>query len=159
MEFVDYYAALNLKRDADAKQIRQAFLAKLDAAPQPEQFQLCTEAYSVLRNRYKRARYDRSLGHLLVIQAYQEDYPSASVFQLNSFKPAFGFKNLIEYFQSWVMKKYNITWEEAQLAQFAYQLGSGKTNPFVILRFPQEQDMKKFIADSLQAKIIKRFGD
>lgn len=157
MEFVDYYAALKLARNADGKQIRKGFLEALEVTRGPEQFQLCTEAYSVLRNRYKRARYDRSLGYLMMVQAQKEDYLSAAVYSLSTSRLSSGFRALIQAFRNWINTRYDLTWEEAQSANFAYQLKRGKENPSLLLRFPTQSDLETFAAKALSEKFIRSF--
>jgi len=159
MDFVDYYAALNLKRDADAKQIRKAFLDKLDKRPDPNNFSIAVEAYGVLRNRYKRARYDRALGHLLVIQTVKENYYSGITYKLSTSKLSYGYKKLIQYFKDWVTERFNLTWEEAQAANYNYQFKSDVANPYVLFRFPQESALQEFAKHLLELKVIRRFDD
>jgi curved DNA-binding protein len=68
MEYKDYYQALGVKRDADAKEIRRAYrkLARQfhpDVNPgdqsAEERFKEATEAYEVLSDPEKRQKYDR----------------------------------------------------------------------------------------------------
>ncbi len=64
---MDYYEVLGVARDADAKQIKRAFLKKArelhpdvnDAPDAEERFKEVNEAYSVLSDERKRANYDR----------------------------------------------------------------------------------------------------
>ena len=65
--FQDYYEALGVSRDADAAEIRRAYrkLARQyhpDVNKEPgaeDRFKAISEAYEVLRDEEKRARYDR----------------------------------------------------------------------------------------------------
>jgi curved DNA-binding protein CbpA len=73
MEFIDYYAALNLPKNATASDVQEAFEKYLED-PTPGRFDVCLNAYATLTNPYKRQRYDKTLGHLLVIQVNSFNY-------------------------------------------------------------------------------------
>jgi len=134
MEVEDYYAALNISRTATIKDIRKAFrqMVKDASASSREAFALAVEAQGVLTNRYKRARYDRLLGHLMVIQVFPEPYSSAIVYQLNSTTPFSGLQNIIMHFKDWIQKKFNLDWEEAVLGNYSYNLLSGAEEPYFV---------------------------
>ena len=79
MEFKDYYQVLGIPRDADQDAVKRAYrrLARKyhpDVSTEPDaedKFKEINEAYEVLSNDEKRARYDR-FGHAGVNGAHNE---------------------------------------------------------------------------------------
>lgn len=154
MEFVDYYAVLNLPKNAQIKDVRKAFDDFMEN-PSPDRFERCTKAYGILTNPYKRARYDKTFGHLMVIEASPQEYLNAIHYRLNSIQPYASLQALIEKFKNWILNKYDFDWREAQLANYSYLLEHNGENFWLVLRFPTSADLEKFAKFLLTHKLIK----
>lgn len=155
MEFVDYYAVLNLPQNARIKEIQKAFDAIVQNPPDPELFEQCAKAYTVLINPYKRARYDKLRGVLLVIQILPRPYPNATVFEINSIQPYASIFSLIEKFKQWIQTKYDYDWSEAQAANFSYTLENAQDESYVLFRFPTKTALQGFSNFLMLNKYIK----
>ena len=154
MEFVDYYAALNLPKDAQNKDVQKALDAFMEN-PNPDRFDLSVKAYATLVNPYKRARYNKTFGHLMVIEAGPQEYPNAIHHKLNSIQPYASLQALIQKFKEWILKKYDFDWKDAQLANYSYHLEQNAENFWLVLRFPIAADLEKFSKFLLTHKLIK----
>lgn len=154
MEFVDYYAALNLPKNAQIKDVKKALDAFMEN-PSPDRFDVCMKAYTTLSNPYKRARYNKIFGYLMVIEANPQIYLNAVHYKLNSIQPYASLQALIEKFKEWILKKYDYDWKEAQLANYSYSLQNNAENFWLVLRFPLSADLEKFSKFLLSHKLIK----
>ncbi len=154
MEFVDYYAALNVPKNVQIKDVQKALDQFMDN-PDPDRFDLCVKAYAVLINPYKRARYNKTFGHLMVIAPTPVEYPNAIHYRLNSIQPYASLQALIEKFKKWIVDKYDFDWKEAQLANYSYHLERNAENFWLVLRVPVLADLENFAQFLLKHKLIK----
>lgn len=154
MDFVDYYAALNLPKNAQIKDVQKAFDHFMDD-PDPDRFDLCAKAYATLSNPYKRARYNKIFGHLMIIETSPQTYLNAVHCKLNSIQPYASLQALIEKFKEWILKKYDFDWKEAQLANYSYHLESNAEDFWLVLRFPIQTELEKFRQFLLAHKLVK----
>jgi curved DNA-binding protein CbpA len=154
MEFEDYYGVLGLPRNAQIKDVTKALQEKIKN-PEPARFELCLKAYKVLSNPYKRARYDKTIGHLMCITVNAVDYPNAVHYRLNSIQPYAALYALIEKFKAWIEKRYDFDWKEAQLANYSYHLENRNGEWFLLLRFPVLSGLEDFNRFLLKLKLIK----
>jgi len=155
MEFIDYYTVLNLPKTARIKEIQQAFDAIINDPPDPDIFETCARAYATLVNPYKRARYDKLMGYLIVIQITPSTYLNAKCFEINSVQPYASLHSLINKFKSWIEKKYDYDWYEAQLARYSYHLENKQDQSYLLLRFPSQSSMESFEKYLVSNKFVK----
>lgn len=110
MRFHDYYATLEVARDADADAIRKSYRRLAlqwhpDRHPEGERaeaearFKRIAEAYEVLSDPEKRARYDRFGEHWKEGQDFQPP-PGERAMSPEEFERAFGRGGFSEFFQS-----------------------------------------------------------
>jgi curved DNA-binding protein CbpA len=152
MSFVDYYAVLNVSREATEQEISEAFFTIFDEGASPAFFGLASEAHDILSNMNKRSEYDKTLGYLLVIQTEPDMYLSGMVYHLNKPDQAhLKLQAIIDEFKSWVVSKTSFEWEEAQHENYDYDLHADNDVPYVVLKFSRESDLASF-ADKLKTQ-------
>ena len=157
MAFVDYYAVLNVSQDATEEEINNAFFQIFDEGAPAGQFKLASEAHDVLSESRDRAAYDKTFGFLLVIQTEPAPYLSGLCFQLAKPEQAhLKLMGIIEEFKSWVVKKTNLEWEEAQHENYDYDLHADNDEPYLVLRFASEKDLASFVQKLKDDRKIKR---
>src|SRR5262245_52641746 len=122
MDFIDYYAVLDLPQTARIRDVQKAFDKLCEESIDPELVEVVAEAYATLINPYKRKRYDRIMGYLICIQMTPLEYKNALCFQINSVQPYASLYNLIPKFKSWIQSRYDLDWEEADQAGYSYHL-------------------------------------
>jgi len=159
MDFVDYYAVLNLPLTARAGEVQKSFEDLFASNVDPTRFSHAITACSVLTNPYKRARYNQEMGHLLVVQIKPQPYLSAKCYQINSIQPFVSLQALIEKFKSWIENKYDFTWEEALESRYSYHLHVEGDKSYLMMRFPQENVRQSFIKHLEEQKIIRMRDD
>jgi curved DNA-binding protein CbpA len=154
VEFVDYYAALHLPKNAPIREVKKA-LDDFMENPNPDDFDVCIKAYKILSNPYKRARYNKTFGYLMVIEAGYQEYLNAVHYPLNSIQPYASLQSLIEKFKAWILVKYDFDWKEAQAANYSYHLKNTDENLWLVLRFPIASDLEKFSRLLVRQRLIK----
>jgi curved DNA-binding protein CbpA len=155
MDFIDYYAVLNLPKTARIKDIQKVFDEIISNPPDPEVFETCARAYTTLINPYKRARYDKLMGYLIVIQIVPSSYFNAKCLEINSIQPYASLHGLITKFKNWIEKKFDYDWAEAQLAQYSYHLENKQNESYLLLRFPTKSTMESFEKYLITNKLVK----
>jgi len=157
MAFTDYYAALNISRNATDKEINDAFLLVFRDETPAERFRRATDAQAILANPKKRAEYDKNFGHVMVVQAIKFPYLSGLTYELANPERAHAkLLKIIEDYKSFVENCAQTTWDDAQSESYSYELFADDEMPYVVLQFLLEADLVKF-ANKLKAeRVIKQ---
>ena len=157
MAFIDYYAALNISREATAKDIQEAFFRTFEDKGSAEDFRRASEAHEVLGNPQKRAEYDKNFGHLMVVQAIKFPYSTGTAYELANPERAHAkLLKIVEDYKSFVENRAQTTWDDAQFENYSYELVADDENPYVVLQFVHNTDLGSF-ANKLKAeRVIKQ---
>jgi len=156
MEFIDYYDLLKLARTVTEKEIKDAFTHQVNLETSVARYNLLCEGYAVLVNPYRRARYDKTVGHIMTIQAKKAEIKRGSGYQLAQIvQPYLALQSFKDMFRAWVLRKTGNTWDEAQEENYHYRLSFDNENPKLILCAPREEDLNSFAKELLEAKKIK----
>ncbi|MDX2163977.1 MAG: DnaJ domain-containing protein [Gammaproteobacteria bacterium] len=156
MAFTDYYAALNLSRNATDKEIKDAFLQAFRDDVPAERFRRATEAQVILANPKKRAEYDKNLGYVMVVQAIKSPYLSGLAFELTNPERAHAkLLKIVEDYKSFVENRAQTTWDDAQSENYGYELIADEALPYVALQFVHEADLGKFVNKLKAERVIK----
>jgi curved DNA-binding protein CbpA len=158
MDFIDYYAVLNVRLTAREEEVQRAFealMAQLLQSPNPDLFSHAVTGYATLTNPYRRARYDKERGFLLVLQITPEPYLSAVCRLIHSVQPFITLQALIEKFKIWCAEKYDVYGEEALSAGYSYHLHTEDQKSYLQLRFPEENIRENFIAYLAEQRLVK----
>lgn len=156
MEFVDHYAVLNLSRNATEEQIMAAYFACLGDEVSADHFRLAAQARDILMNRKARANYDKAFGYVMIVQTEPAKYINGVCYQL--LKPdnaPLKLLSVIEAFKSWVFRKRNLEWDEAQKENYSVDLHENDDAPYVILRCARESDVADFAKKLTDERMIK----
>ena len=137
MAFTDYYAALNISRNATDKEINDAFLYVFRDEIPAERFRRATEAQVVLANPKKRAEYDKNFGHVMVVQAIK-------------------LLKVVDDYKSFVEAREQTTWNDAQFENYGYELIADDAMPYVVLQFVHEADLVKFANKLKTERLVKQ---
>jgi curved DNA-binding protein CbpA len=156
MTLVDYYEVLGISRDATDDDIDNAYLSIAEIGTSPEYFKVVRNARRILLDSERRARHDKLLGHVMVIQSQSSPYLNAMCYQL--MKPDQGYVMLLtikEEFKNFVLKKTGFDWEEAQAEGYGYVLHMNDDAPYLVLRFSLEPELAHFARKLLDARMIR----
>ncbi len=157
MAFTDYYAALNISREATSEDIHAAFMRALGNEVSADVFRRATEAQTVLSDVKKRAMYDKNFGYLMVIQAIPFSYLSGMVYELTSPERAHAkFLTIVDEFKKYIEKRTQTSWDDAQVENYSYELFADDENPYVVLRFAHNNDVVSFADKLKRERVIKQ---
>ena len=150
MDFIDYYDLLCVSREATRSHIIKAFNDLAVVSPSGAHFELLREARDTLINPYRRARYDKTLGYRITVQAKVGVVSGSGerYVLIQKVQSLLILQNIKEFFKKWVLRKSGYTWEEAEEVNYGYRFAVENENPYLILAAPKQKDLQNF-ANSL----------
>lgn len=157
MLFVDYYAVLDVPRDATEHEINVAY-GEVITTPglSAEFYNVALEARQLLTNVRERENYDKTFGYPMVVQSQPEDYPNARCYQLTQSEDVITkLLSIKEEFKNWVVKKTELDWNDAQRENYDYEIVVDADAPYLIMRFMQEREANAFAKKLMDERRIK----
>lgn len=157
MVFVDYYAVLDISREATEKEINNAFFKLSETTPAPEIFAQAMEGREILTSKRERAAYDKSFGYSLVIQTQSAPLKNSQCYVLT--RPAQAHIILLalsDDFKNWISQKTGLEWSELQNVGYHCDLFSHPTAPYLTLRFQDEKNLSAYAKKLMEERKIKK---
>ncbi|HEV2614919.1 MAG TPA: hypothetical protein VGV92_09515 [Gammaproteobacteria bacterium] len=157
MLFVDYYAVLDVPRDATEHEINVAY-GDIITTPNlsADLYRLALEARQLLTNIRARENYDKTFGYPIVIQTQSADYPNARCYQLAQSEDVITrLLSIKEDFKHWIVKKTQLDWMEAQRENYDYEIVADADAPYLIMRFMLEREANAFAKKLMDERRIK----
>ncbi len=157
MAFIDYYAVLNLPRDASEQEVDMAFFSLIQSGTlTPDEIDEVLSARQMLADWRERTKYDQKFGYPMAIQSESMPMMNTMCYQLTKPREAIGILlSIKDDFIQWVTQKTELTWQEAEAENYGYDLQADISMPYLILRFPRERERVNFAKKLVDERKIK----